>query len=185
MHYITPMTALFLGLYLPGAKLKQSRVYLAGLLVPVWFVVSRMLGGELYLDESFLPFSHLMYMYGMALPFARLTGDGERRCGLAMVSLLIFACFGPVAWAGIAAALTRQTIVLPGLGTQIWIHPRELRLYMGSHANTSAAQMLAALLLGVWAVFSLRKKWLIPIAAVLGLGLYVFRRNEHKFVFHL
>ena len=98
-HYVTPMTALFLGLYLPGSDLRKSRIYAAGLLVPAWFILSRMLGGELYLDHSFLPFSHLLYMYGMALPFARLTGDGERRCGLAMVSLLIFACFGLVAWA--------------------------------------------------------------------------------------
>ncbi len=172
VNYIVPMTAMFIGMYVFQGKLGRRHEYYLGLALVVWYVVCRVLDGELYMETSYPNFSHFFYMYGMVLPFAFLADDAQRRTGLKIVALVLFVLLGAAAWIGVGCVYLDTGWVLPVLGTSIRIDRASKRLALGYHANISAAFMLCALMLGLWYAFENRKRWFTPIAVFFGVGLF-------------
>jgi len=171
MHYICPLVCAFAGLALVGGRYRRQSDLWIGAAFVGWYVISRMLLGERYLDHSFMMFSNLCCAYLLAFPFARSTGDGLRKSGLKMVSVIFLAAYGVLAWAGVLSALLCTPITLPGLGTEIKIHT-DRRLWAGNHPNISACMFLIAIMLAVWLIAVSSKRWLAVPAVLLAAGAY-------------
>ena len=109
----------------------------AGPLFLLWFVVSRMLLGENYLETSSMDFALMAPAYLVALPFA-FTQDGERRkLGLRVFCWFISLSAAVLAWVGVAAVMTRSTITFPFFGVTSYLSG--YRLFLSDmHPNTGA-----------------------------------------------
>lgn len=171
MHYVCPLVCAFAGIALVGGRYRKQPDLWMGAAFVGWYVVSRMLLGERYLDHSFMMFSNLCCAYLLALPFARCTGDGLRKHGLKTVSVIFVTAYGVLAWAGVFSALLCTPFTLPGLGTGISIRA-DRRLWAGNHPNISACMFLLAIMLGVWLIAVSRRRWLAVPAVLLAAGAY-------------
>mgnify|MGYP006976123011 CR=1 FL=1 len=89
----------------------------AGPLFLLWFVVSRMLLGENYLETSSLDFALMAPAYLVALPFAFSQEGEQRKRGLRVFCWFISLSAAVLAWVGVATAMTRGDITLPVFGT--------------------------------------------------------------------
>lgn len=171
MHYTCPMAFAFAGMTLFSGRCRQADLWV-GVAFVAWYVLSRMLMKELYLDYSFSMFSNLCCAYLLAFPFACGMDDGLKKTGLKAVTVIFGIGYGLLAWIGIASALLGNGITLPYLGTQIQMRS-DLRLVAGNHPNISACMFMIGLMLGVWLVVQLRRRWLILPVLVLCLGAYI------------
>ena len=171
MHYTCPMACAFAGMTLLAGRCRKQIDLWVGVAFVGWYVVSRMLMKELYLDYSFSMFSNLCCAYLLAFPFARGMDDGRKKSGLKAVTAVFVIGYGLIAWIGVLAALLDQSIILPYLGTKIWMK-WDLRLWAGNHPNISACMFMVALMLGIWLIAQRCSRWLILPVLVLGFGAY-------------
>lgn len=172
MHYTCPMAFAFAGMTLFAGRYRRQIDLWVGAAFVGWYVLSRMLMKELYLDYSFSMFSNLCCAYLLAFPFARGMDDGQKKSGLKTAAIVFLVGYGLIAWIGVLSALLGDPITLPGLGTEIRMG-RDLRLWAGNHPNISACMFMVALMLGVWLLAHTRRRWLILPALVLCLGAYI------------
>jgi len=77
-----------------------------------------------------------------------------------------------LAWVSVLAALTGDTIVLPVLGTNIYMSAG-LRLQAGNHPNICACMFLVAMMLGAWLVVHAKRRWLVAPVGLASLGAYL------------
>ncbi len=168
-HYAGPVCFAFLGMMLFGVRVKLNIDEKIALLYPLWYVASRLLLKELYLDDSFYPFCSMMLVYGLAFPFAHWADDGSRKAGLRAVAVLFGSVYGVLSWVGVYAAVSKQTITLPWLGTTLSMDAR--RLCMSTHANVTACIFFCAFMLLVWLLLADHRRWvkLLCLAALMGL----------------
>ena len=171
MHYAAPAGFAFLGMTFLSGRIKASIDERIALLYPAWYLISRLLLRELYLDDSFYNFCSLCIIYSLAFPFAHWAKDEQKKAGLCAVAILFTVTYGILAWIGILAAIDKQSITLPYLGTVFTVDGR--RLGMGTHPNVTAGIFFSAIVLMVWLAFYLKKRWVVLPASVLGLGLYL------------
>ena len=173
-HYAMPVAFAFLGMTLLSGRTKVSVDERIALLYPAWYLISRLLLRELYLDDSFYNFCSLCLIYALAFPFAHWAKDEQRKAGLCAVAILFAVAYGILAWIGVMAAVGRQPITLPYLGTAFTIEENGIkRLGMSTHPNVTAGIFFSALVLTIWFAFHFKKHWAILPAVVLGLGLYL------------
>lgn len=171
MHYTCPLVWAYAGMTLfSGRYAKRLDLWMGAAFVG-WYVLSRMLLGELYLDYSFMMFSNLCCAYLLALPFARGSGDGMCKTGLKTVAAISAAAYGLLAWIGVVSALLCSPVTLPVLGTDIRINT-DNRLWAGNHANISACMFLLAVMFGVWLIAVSRKRWIAMPVVLLAAGAY-------------
>ena len=171
MHYVCPLVWAFAGMTLFSGRYGKQIDLWAGAAFVGWYVLSRMLMKELYLDYSFMMFSNLCCAYLLAFPFARSMNDGQNKTGLKAVAIVFLIGYGIIAWIGIISTLLNHPITLPYLGTEIKIGSFR-RLWAGNHPNISACMFLNALLLGFWLLTQTRRRWLILPILLLGIGAY-------------
>lgn len=161
-HYICPLTFAFVGMTLFSGRYGKQIDLWVGLAFVGWYVLSRILMRELYLDYSFMMFSNLCCAYLLAFPFARGMRDGLRQTGLKTAAWVFVIGYGLTAWIGVLVALFGQDITLPVLGTEF--SSVSLRLWAGNHPNISAYMFLIALVFSVWLMGQTRRWWLrIPL----------------------
>jgi len=172
MHYVCPMAFAFAGIALLSERYRKQIDLWAGIAFAGWYVLSRLLMKELYLDYSFSMFSNLCCVYLLAFPFARSLNDGQTRHGLKAAAAIFTAGYGLIAWLGVLVVLLNRSITLPGLGTTIELAALDMRLIAGNHPNISACMFLIALMLGIWLLTQLRKGWLILPVLLLCIGAY-------------
>ena len=168
---------MFAGMILLCGRGRRKADVIIGAALVGWFVLSRILLGEMYLEHSRLYLVNMMCAYTLALPYALVMNDGDRFRGLRLTAWIFFGCFAAMAWLGTAAVVLERQIVLPVLGTDFGLgtEPGDVdycRLRLGNIGNISAAMALIGLLLGGWLLadrFSARRAalFLIPF-----LGLY-------------
>ena len=180
-HYVCPLAFAFAGMTLFSGRYGKQIDLWVGLAFVGWYVLSRILMRELYLDYSFMMFSNLCCAYLLAFPFARGMRDGIKQTGLKTAAWVFVVGYGLIAWIGVMVALFGQDITLPVLGTKIDMDPYALRLEAGNHPNISAYMFLIALVCGVWLMGQTRRWWLrIPLplcvaGAYAGIALTVSR----------
>lgn len=170
-YYTGPMALVFLGLNLQRGVYGRRSPYLLGITFVLWFVISRVLNGELYLQNSWWHLSSLCVTYLLAFPFAFATDDGQRRRGLTVVAWLFSIAFSLLAWLSVIAIVRGQNIVLPFLGSELGAESS--RLTANQHPNGSAMLFLIAFVFSLYLAAHLRKRWVLFPAALMCLGCYL------------
>ena len=170
-HYLSPMVFAFAGMtMLSGAYQKKPALWL-GAAFCLWYVLSRMLMGELYLKYSYPYLCNLCAAYLLALPMAHCTKD-EKQSGMKLFSWIYFAGFGAVAWLSLLPAVQGEVMRLPWFDVDIGLQAVDRRLTIGLHPNGSGVMLLISLMMGVWLLCKHRKRWLLLPALVLMAGMY-------------
>lgn len=168
--YGAPLTFAFFGASLARGHWKGGMwlgpVFLA------WFVLSRVLLGEHYLEESQTNFFLLCTAYLTALPFAGAVDRDGRRKGLLLACALTAFITSVLAWIGVAAALSGECFTLPVLGSSFYLTGGRLWAF-DRHPNMAACIWLLGLFAVAYLALTIRKKWFIPLALVLALGLWI------------
>lgn len=172
-HYVSPLIFAFTGMTLFAGRYGKRLDYWLGVAFAFWYVVSRMLLKELYLNDSFLFFTNLCCAYLLAFPFAHTMDDVQRRTGLKAAAAVFVAGYGLMAWLSVLGALLGGVIVLPWLGTELGVSAELSRLVAGSHPNISGCLFLIAMMLGVWLIAQKPRRSVIVPVALLGIGLYI------------
>lgn len=172
-HYISPMIFVFAGLTLFSGRYGKRLDYWLGMAFVAWYVISRILMKELYLDYSYSFFANLSCVYLLAFPFALTMNDVGRKQGLKAVAASLAVCCGLMAWLAVLCALLGVLIKLPWFGAEFGIKATPImRLVAGPHPNLCAALFLIALMLGIWLAVQLRRRWFTAVMALLSVGLY-------------
>lgn len=172
MHYLCPAVFCFTGITLLAGRYRGQMDLWVGAAFAGWYVLSRILLKELYLDDSFGVFSNLCCVYLLAFPFAHCMDDGQKKNGLKAASAVFAAGYGALAWIGVLAACFQRSITLPWLGTVISFAELDFRLSTGIHPNVTACIFLIALLLGIWLITQLRSRPGRLAVLVLCIGAY-------------
>lgn len=171
-YYAAPLALIFFGMALRNGTYSKRNVYWLGVVFIGWFVCSRILNGELYLQNSWWHMSGLCVTYLLGFPFAYLTNDIDRRRGMTIVAGIFSVFFALLAWGSLIALLRGKNFVLPYLGSEMGV--QDSRLYTASlHPNGSAILFLIGLILTLYLVFQYRKRWMAVPAAVMILGFYL------------
>lgn len=169
--YLAPAMFAFSGFALLSGRYHRRAELWLGAGFCLWYVISRVLMGELYLENSYLYLYNLCAAWMLALPFAHTAGD-ERQSGMKLFSWVYFLSFGAVAWLSLLPALQGETARLPWFGTELGLQKIDQRLTIGLHPNGSGVMLLIGLMMGVWLLVKHRRRWLILPAAVLMAGMY-------------
>lgn len=172
MHYLCPAVFCFTGITLLAGKYRGQIDLWMGAAFTGWYVLSRILLKELYLDDSFGVFSNLCCVYLLAFPFAHCMDDGQKKNGLKAAAAVFAAGYGVLAWLGVLAACVQHSITLPWLGTVISFAELDFRLSTGIHPNVTACIFFVALLMGIWLITQLRSRLARLVVLVLCIGAY-------------
>lgn len=168
LAYALPAGWVLLGLSL-CRRGDKGMLWLGGAMVG-WFVLSRFLLGEHYLETSQEALGHFVAAYLVALPFAQAWDQEGRRRGLGLICLLCAALTAGLAWLGVAAVMTGRDISLPALGRCFYVERG--RLYVLGYPNLGACAFLLGLICTAYLALTLRKKGLIPLWLLMALGLW-------------
>lgn len=170
-HYATPALFVFLGITVFSQGLKKRAEVWAGMLLMGWYVLSRILMGELYLQNGFDTFGSIFTGVCLAMPFF-VYDKHKPETTLRIVSALIALVVGCTAWLGIFGISIGSLIKLPILGSTFGRDPWEKRLSANLNPNPSAALFLTAALLLIWSMLQYRsRRTRIPAVLCLA-GLY-------------
>ena len=170
-HYLGPVCCAFLGMMLLGGQIRLYADEIIALLYPLWYVASRIMLREFYLNDSFYPFCSMLLIYALAFPFAGWMNDSKRKTGLRAVSVLFGAVYGALAWVGVYAAISDQKITLPWLGTTFDLEIGT-RLGMSTHPNVTACIFVSAFVLVLWLMLADGRRGCLMTGTIALLGLY-------------
>jgi len=165
-----PLAFAFAGLALASCKRRPPLLYGMGLAAVVWYALSRMWLGDLYLTQSGLYFARTAVNHLVALPFAFVLGDGVRRRGLDLVAAIYALGLFVLALAGVLCTLLNLHIYLPPFSTEIYVKGR---LYAGQHPNGSAMLFLLGMLFTLYLMFRYPRWWTRVLGAVMLCTFYV------------
>lgn len=168
LAYALPAGWVLLGLSL-CRKGDKGMLWLGGAMVG-WFVLSRVLLDEHYLETSQEALGHFVAAYLVALPFAQVWDQEGRRRGLGLMCLLCAAMTSLLAWLGVGAVMTGRDISLPALGRCFYVAGG--RLYVLGYPNLGACAFLLGLICTAYLALTLRRKWLIPLWLLMAVGLW-------------
>lgn len=170
-YYAGPLALVFFGMSLHSGTYSKRSVYWLGIAFVGWFVVSRILNGELYLENSWWHMAGLCVTYLLAFPFAFAMDDAARRRGFAIIAGIFSVSYALLAWLSLIAILSGENIVLPHLGSEFGA--MYFRLYANQHPNGSAMLCFIGLMLTLYLVFQYRKRWMLLPAAIMIVGFYL------------
>ena len=156
-NYVSILVFAFAGFTLLQGRYRRQIDLWVGAAFCAWFVISRIMLGETYLDYSFTILCNLCCAYLLCFPFARSMQDGRKKTGLTAAALVLSIGYTLLAWVSVLAATTGEMVYLPVLGTRIGIMTG--RLEAGAHANISALLFLTALMMTVWLAAQKRRRW--------------------------
>lgn len=160
-----PLAFAFAGLALASCKRRPPLVCWMGAAVVVWYALSRIWLGDLYLQQSGLYFARTAANHLVALPFAFALGDGARRRGLDLTAAIYALGLFPLALAGVLCTLLNTHIYLPIFSTEIFfLHNR---LCAGQHPNGSAMLFLLGMLFTLYLMMRYPRWWTRVLGAVM------------------
>lgn len=140
-----------------------------GLVFLGWYVLTRWLQGDLYLNPSYNNFIEFCAAYGLALPFAALSREGERRRAFDILALLLVI---------LAVFLAAVSLVCAGKGTDITVFGLVFSLAggqlrpLGLEPGVAAALLNMGLFLLVYLLACYPRKWLLVPGLILALGIF-------------
>ena len=164
-----------IGICLYRGEYHADRVYGLGLVFAAWYVLTRALNGDHYLQYDYNQYRIVCMAatYGLAFPFAAMLEDEKGRRALDRISAVLTAVIAAVCWLGVIAALRGEVIPVPFFDSQFGIM-EDGRLYvLGQHPNFTAALSLCGLCMLMYLVVSHWKPWVLIPAAVAGAGLFM------------
>lgn len=166
-----PLAFAFAGLTLPTCKRRPRLAIWMGLVAVVWYALSRMWLGDLYLKQSSLYFARTAVNYLVALPCAFVLGDGLRRRGLDLVAAIYAVGLFLLALAGVLCTLLNLHAYLPIFSTEISF--LDGRLCAGQHPNGSAMLFLLGMLFTLYLMLRYPRWWTRVLGAVMICTFYV------------
>lgn len=170
-YYTAPLALVFFGMSLHSGTYRKRNVYWLGIIFVGWFILSRILNGELYLQNSWWHASGLCVTYLLAFPFAFSLDDSIRRRGLTVAAGIFSVAYALLAWISLIGMLRSKNIILPYLESELGVE--QFRLYANQHPNGSAILFLIGLMLTLYLLFQYRKRWMILPAVIMILGFYL------------
>jgi len=171
-HYVMPLVFAFVGAVIMRKK-GGGCDYIVCAALLLWYVISRVLLGELYLETSWQPFCRVAVCNLLAFPFAFGTDDGEKKTGLKWAATIYFVAMFGLSVLSIMVAVLGQPIRMSMFENgNIYMGEWDRRLYALDHPNISAALFMIALMLGFWLMCATRKRWIIVPGIVMCLCLY-------------
>lgn len=170
-YYTGPLALVFFGMSLHSGIYHKRNVYWLGIVFIGWFVLSRILNGEFYLQNSWWHVSGLCVTYLLIFPFAFFLDDSARRRGLAVAAGIFSVAYALLAWISLIGMLRSKNIILPYLESELGVEG--FRLYANQHPNGSATLFLIGLMLTLYLFFQYRKRWMIVPAVIMILGFYL------------
>ena len=172
--YVPALVFAVIGISLYRGDYGRCSIYGLGLLFLVWYVFTRIILSDYFLGRSFVNVVDLCVLYGFALPFAKLSGDGEKRRILDIFSLVYVVIFGIIAWISIVFAITGTGYTMPLSRQWFGLDSFSGRLQiLGQNANPSAALMALGFFIAVYLLVRYRKRrWCIAPAVLALIGFY-------------
>lgn len=171
-HYVMPLIFAFAGaVVMQKEKIRADYIVCAAMLG--WYIVSRIVLGENYMETSWQSFCRVAVCYLLAFPFAFGADDVEKKRGLKWAAGIYFGAMTVLVVVGIMAVVLDQSIYLPFVeNNHFRLSPWEKRLYGPKHPITTAALFSTALMLGFWLMYTIRKRWIIIPGILMCLCLY-------------
>lgn len=165
LSYAWPLGCIFIGLTLPTYPRKLTSY--AGFFLIAWFMLSRILLGDIFMQDAMLLLAKLFCAYGVFLPFAMLHEEEERYTALRSVALGITAVMAICGWLCVIQFIMKfKGNELPLIGSRI--HFTKGRLSFRTNENTTAELFLLGLMSFLW--LSLRRKKAHPALTFLNIG---------------
>lgn len=170
--YAPLVVYVLLGCALYRGSIRLKSTWTVGLLMLLWYILSRIFLGDTFLQRSAVTVADLAVLYALAFPFAQVSGDGNKRRVLDILSLVYVLTMTVIAWMSIYLAVTGKSLTMPQSGYDFAMSTSG-RLYMlGQNPNHSAPLLAMALFLALYLLSCYRNKlWLIPGVIVI-VGLY-------------
>lgn len=162
-HVLVAGAAAFvvMALWLHGRKLPLD--YILGAAVLAWFVCSRLLLGDAAPHRWWTSLCLFGLLYLVALPYAFAADDAERKRGLIAAAAIFFVVQFVFSLLGLLGVVT-GTLIEFSL-EEAYFGPLyqygETRLWLTRHPNISAEYLFIALLLGLWLMFTLKRRWMV------------------------
>lgn len=137
--------------------------YIVGAALAAWFVCSRLLLGDAQPHQWWTSLCLLGLAYLVALPYAFAANDADRKHGLIAAAAIFFAVQFVFSLLGLLSVVTGTLIEfsLEEAYFGILHEYGETRLWLTRHPNISSEYLFVALLLGVWLMFTLRRRWMV------------------------
>ena len=145
-----------IGICLYRGEYHADRVYGLGLVFAAWYVLTRALNGDHYLQYDYNQYRIVCMAatYGLAFPFAAMLEDEKGRRALDRIAAVLTAVIAAVCWLGVIAALRGEVITVPFFDSQFGIM-EDGRLYvLTQHPNFTAALSLCGLCMLMYLVAS-------------------------------
>ena len=142
-----------------GAYGKWS-VYTLGIGFLVWYYITRCLNGDAFLNFSYTWLIEFCLVYGVVFPFARMTGDGERRAAFDIAALVCVITLLIMAVPGVISAVTGEVIEFPLLGVDTAMRNGRLKA-MSQISNGVCVLMNIGLFLSCYLLAAHWKRWSI------------------------
>ena len=160
-----------LGIGLYRGSYGGKGIYYAGLLFVLWYLLTRVLLGNGLLTRSFVVLVEMSILYGLAFPFARLSGDTDRRKVLDVLALVFVVVLAAAAWLGVYFLVTGTGFYMPLSGEFYGKSPVHERLQvLGQNANHTAMLMNLGFFFTLYLLAGhFKKRWIAPaVLAMLG-----------------
>lgn len=170
--YGSMVVFLLLGGALYRGSLSLKSPATLGLVFILWYLLSRVFLGDTYLQRSAVTFADIAVLYGLALPFAALSNDGEKRQVLDILAVLFALTMAVLAWMSLYLAVTGNSILMPKSGFGFGMGSDSRLAILGQNPNHSAPLMALGIFLTVYLLARYRNKWLL-LPGLLGIvGMY-------------
>lgn len=164
-----------IGISLYRADFRTDRIYWVGLAFTAWYMLTRVLNGDHYLQYSYNQYRVVCMTatYSLAFPLAAMLGDEEKRRALDRIAVVLTAALAAVCWLGVIAALRGEVITIPFFESEFGIMEDGRLWVLSQHPNFTAAASLCGLFMLIYLVVSHWKPWVLIPAAVAGAGLFM------------
>jgi len=170
---VTMVVYLFIRLGLP-----RTPVVFLPVLFTFWFLVTRVINGDWYLQKSFTMVYMLLFSCCVLFLLPFLATKAQRYTFFKIFSLLYSMIFSVIAWMAVVAVLTRTNWVNPIDDASIlginedYANPYRLNI-LGIHPNISAILFYTSLALLFHLFFSSKCIWLRIVYSIAAVGLYL------------
>ncbi len=163
----------FIGISLYRRDYERKHIYFLGLAFILWYIITRIILGDKSLVRSSVTLIDLSVLYGLAFPFAKSSGDWNKRHIFDGIAIIYVITIAAASWLGVYYAVTDTGVFMPRSGSFYGLegHPGRFQL-LGQNPNHSAVLISAAIMLTIYLLARYwKRQWIAP-AAIVFLGLY-------------
>ncbi len=165
-RYIPMLVWSIMAIAIYRGDYKLRSVYGLGLGFLGWYVITRIILGDYYLNTSYNFFIELCVSYGFMLPFAMLVKEGTAQKFFDILALLFVLFTTAISIGGIVCAIRREPLVVPY--TSFVFQMDNYRLWpLGLNPNVGGPLLNCGTFLAVYLMARYKRKWQIAAVGIL------------------